>query len=1620
MTPLITRENCMTCSIHHFLCRHSLSYHRWHNHQYHSHAHWGVVSIASLVFGFAMTMLGFAGWDAESPYSQVHAQTTITIDGGRRYQTIEGFGAYMHGSAWYSTPNTSILNRVLDDLVFDLGLTIARFPMPAGSEDPNDNSDPNVLDLSKFDPARIAYRDGTCSGGTNAGGLCRQHSQCPGGTCAQTAGAFDHEANIDMALLVGLRDRGISQFFFEPFMTPAWLNSNNVLGQRSVPPGSVRNLHEYVEWIVGTVMKLGQPPYNINVTHVGVMNEPKYNSYVLVSPNEMIELIRIMRSRFDSLGISAKIMAPSEGRPWDAPDQSWLQQAKGVGLDIFSHHEYCETGHEEGQCADGLDRIGLQATNVSIPVWMSEQSINVASGVADADSLDEGLEVAEAVHEDLVRAGSSAWIFWDALLDGSTSIPVPPSQTPNYAASQRLVFYDSTTVWKSPKYFAMKMYAKAIPPGSVRVGAIGAPTDVKVTAYTHVNGTVTIVALNKSSRQQSVRFSANGINVASLRQYRYSAPCEYGNQTGCFTSQSSVTLGQTIALPPRSVTTFTTVDMGASTPPAPRCGDGVCNGTENAVSCSADCGVGNRAPNKPTLVVCPNGSCPGGGNTSQCGNGQINSGEQCDGANLGGQTCQTKGFQSGTLACASDCTFNTIQCVSAPVCTPNQSCTTNQGCSGTCNASGSACNDNNPNDGCPAVPASGSYPLTAFWQWGGATDPEWYAQFDLVMTRGTNASFIQQVRNYNSNIFWLPARDFNKASEGISGFPEEWMLHDSLGNRIELYGPGDYWVNHSDVAPLYSGVIDGITASNERLASWYARYLKRLVDNAGSDGIATDGLYSRFHLTYNMFSDVDLDSNGKNDLNEPGKGKEWVLTHWENGVNALLQNIRAQLGPNKIILVNTGNDQAPNYNREINGLVFEHTGPEYNWNYSRTERQQLNAGMTQPYVFLNNNHPNGNNVVSPHERDLRSMRFGLGRSMLLGDYFEFTERSGGNDEHYWGRYYDEFDVDLGTPTSDMQLVRSTGSSDQGVWVRFFQNGAVIVNISPSDQVVSNADLSGKTGYAGPYYRFEGGQDRAINGANAMNNGQQFTSVTLRGMPDPDPAGAFSGDAVVLVKTPQKIVSDIIIDTTSMSTSVGSNMAALSGFTPLDCSDANNYYTLRCGWNTGTHSLASAPPGSSTAVFRPNIGISGDYEVFEWHGTLASGSMAKNVTHTITHAGGQTVRVVDQTQNAGRWNTLGTFPFTVGTNSGVTISASGANGTVVADAIRFRYIPASAPASNTSSSGWCGDTTCQAGETIELCPFDCGGAPVPSTGRYLSDVFSASSIVETKGIQYGEAVNERGELQKLYLDLYTPPATDTETRRPAIIFSHGGSFTSGSRSQMASMARRFAQRGYVAATIDYRLTSNKPPFPPPTYAGYMNDGRSDMLASVRFMKKNSAAYKIDTSKIVVGGWSAGATNSFTSLYWKNQPSTNSSNPGYSDNVAAAVPMSSFFDPATDMIAGDPPVVYFLGSDDTENGRQLQAQYVADRAKQVQVPYEYHNIPGAGHSIHSSHETYIVDAATKFLWRHMFAPKTVLGETTPAPISHGILAAITAIIVAAALLCYAILSRFARRFKDAQRR
>ncbi len=152
------------------------------------------------------------------------------------------------------------------------------------------------------------------------------------------------------------------------------------------------------------------------------------------------------------------------------------------------------------------------------------------------------------------------------------------------------------------------------------------------------------------------------------------------------------------------------------------------------------------------------------------------------------------------------------------------------------------------------------------------------------------------------------------------------------------------------------------------------------------------------------------------------------------------------------------------------------------------------------------------------------------------------------------------------------------------------------------------------------------------------------------------------------------------------------------------------------------------------------------------------------------------------------------------------------------------------------------------------------------GRYDANVFS--NITATSGITYGSNIKyDASGVQPLTLDFYEPTG-DVATARPLIIWVHGGSFISGSSTDadVDTLCHRFARKGYVCASINYRLGVTS--YDSLGFIPAVIRGVQDLKASIRFFYKDrltTNTYKIDTNNIFIGGSSAGAFAALHAAY-----------------------------------------------------------------------------------------------------------------------------------------------------------
>lgn len=187
--------------------------------------------------------------------------------------------------------------------------------------------------------------------------------------------------------------------------------------------------------------------------------------------------------------------------------------------------------------------------------------------------------------------------------------------------------------------------------------------------------------------------------------------------------------------------------------------------------------------------------------------------------------------------------------------------------------------------------------------------------------------------------------------------------------------------------------------------------------------------------------------------------------------------------------------------------------------------------------------------------------------------------------------------------------------------------------------------------------------------------------------------------------------------------------------------------------------------------------------------------------------------------------------------------------------------------------------------IVLSWVSCSNDTSNNTGntRYLDEIFS---FEKTSNINYAESeslvwlqpysVSSQNVTytKNLDFDLYQPEG-DTATDRPMIIMAFGGAYVVGTKSQaeLVNFCESMAKRGYVVASIDYRLGFDV--FNEETAVRAVYRGAQDVTSAILYFKGNAAQYGIDPDKIFIGGNSAGSISAIHAAY--TDESERASNP-----------------------------------------------------------------------------------------------------------------------------------------------
>ena len=216
--------------------------------------------------------------------------------------------------------------------------------------------------------------------------------------------------------------------------------------------------------------------------------------------------------------------------------------------------------------------------------------------------------------------------------------------------------------------------------------------------------------------------------------------------------------------------------------------------------------------------------------------------------------------------------------------------------------------------------------------------------------------------------------------------------------------------------------------------------------------------------------------------------------------------------------------------------------------------------------------------------------------------------------------------------------------------------------------------------------------------------------------------------------------------------------------------------------------------------------------------------------------------------------------------------------------------------------------------------------------------------------------------ELSLDLYRPP--HAEGRLPVVIVVHGGGWTDGDKRQLPDLNEYLASRGYVVASVDYRLAPRWS-FPAP---------QDDVASAIQYVKDLEHTHGLDPTRIALVGRSVGGQIAALTAYANADPSirgvvsfygpfalrwgyANPARPGVVDSsgildLYLGGPPSTHgeqydaAEPSRFVTSASPPTLFIQGLRD-EHVSPFHAEFVSDRLLEAGVPHHIVRMPWATH-------------------------------------------------------------------------
>ena len=235
-------------------------------------------------------------------------------------------------------------------------------------------------------------------------------------------------------------------------------------------------------------------------------------------------------------------------------------------------------------------------------------------------------------------------------------------------------------------------------------------------------------------------------------------------------------------------------------------------------------------------------------------------------------------------------------------------------------------------------------------------------------------------------------------------------------------------------------------------------------------------------------------------------------------------------------------------------------------------------------------------------------------------------------------------------------------------------------------------------------------------------------------------------------------------------------------------------------------------------------------------------------------------------------------------------------------------------------------------------------------------------VQTTDVLVDEHVYDVVDGENLTLDLYRPAFA--EGSLPVVVVVHGGGWTDGDKRELPDLNEYLASRGYVVASIEYRLAPRWP-FPA---------AQEDVSAAIDYVKDLAHTHSLNPERIALIGRSAGGQVALLASYTSNDPAIKgvvsfygptALRWGYDNPAKIGVVDSSGIlelylggppdshgaqydaaEPRRFVSASTLPTLFIQGLRD-EHVSPFHAEFVSDRLIEAGVPHHVVRMPWATH-------------------------------------------------------------------------